>query len=102
MIIIETKVRLFPNILRNSNFKLDSFYQNNLLDYPQYKRPYIQKNLKVPEILLSGNHQKIKKWREKLAILNTYNMRPNLLKNKEILDKFYYSKIYKKTFKNKK
>ena len=55
----------------------DSLY-NGLLSYPQYTKPANFRGMKVPEVLLSGNHEEIKKWREKQAILRTLRKRPDL------------------------
>ncbi|MEK7062102.1 MAG: tRNA (guanosine(37)-N1)-methyltransferase TrmD [Patescibacteria group bacterium] len=64
MAILEATARLLPNFLgKNESLKNESFNENNL-EYPQYTRPEIYKNMKVPAILLSGNHQKIIKWQE--------------------------------------
>ena len=61
---IEAVTRLLPNYMGSSESILDESNTNNLLEYPHYTRPEIYENWKVPEILLSGNHQKIAKWRE--------------------------------------
>jgi tRNA (guanine37-N1)-methyltransferase len=54
------------------------------LEYPQYTRPADFQGLKVPDVLLSGNHQKIAEWRQKAALLRTYQRRPDLLKKIEL------------------
>jgi tRNA (guanine37-N1)-methyltransferase len=84
MVIAEAVIRLLPGILGNENsYKNDSFYnENNLLDYPQFTRPSNFENLEVPEILLSGDHKKIKEWRKEQAFLNTHKKRPDLKKPK--------------------
>jgi tRNA (guanine37-N1)-methyltransferase len=53
-------------------------FENDLLDYPQYTRPELYKGLKVPDVLLSGNHGKIKKWREEKSVEITMKKRPDL------------------------
>ena len=55
-----------------------------MLEYPQYTRPEVFENKKVPEILLTGHHENIEKWRRKKAIEITYKKRPDLLKNKNL------------------
>lgn len=78
MVIADSIIRLIPNVIKENSYKNDSF-QNNLLDYPQYTRPAEYKGMKVPEVLLNGNHKEIEKWRKEKAIENTKNKRPDLL-----------------------
>lgn len=74
----------------------DSFYEG-LLGYPEYTRPAEFKGLKVPEVLLSGNHEKIRLWRRKQALKKTLEQRPELLDKKELSkdDKKLLSEIEK-------
>ena len=58
-----------------------------LLEYPQYTRPSNFRGIEVPEVLLSGNHQKIAEWRKKESLRRTYQRRPDLLENYEFSDK---------------
>lgn len=78
MIVADAVIRLVPNVIKKESFTNDSF-QKNLLDYPQYTRPANYKGMKVPEVLLNGNHKEIEKWREEMAIKNTKKKRPDLL-----------------------
>ena len=79
MVIIDSLVRLLPGVLnKRESFENDSFYQG-LLDYPHYTRPRRFRGKSVPAILLSGNHNQIKKWRRQKALENTLNKRPDLL-----------------------
>ena len=79
MVVIDTIVRLIPGVLKKPDaIKSESF--SPLLEYPQYTRPANFKNWKVPQILLSGNHKKIAKWREKKSLERTKKRRPDLLK----------------------
>ncbi len=78
MIVADAIIRLIPNVIKKESFTNDSF-QKNLLDYPQYTRPANYKGMKVPEVLLNGNHKEIEKWREDMAIKNTKKKRPDLL-----------------------
>ena len=83
LVVIETVVRLIPGVLGNKeSYENDSFYKK-FLDYPQYTRPDQYKGFHVPDVLLSGNHNKIKEWRKKQALLNTYNKRPDILSDRE-------------------
>lgn len=80
MAIIDVTIRLIKGVLdKESAIKFESF-ENNLLEYPQYTRPGEFEGLKVPKILLSGDHQKIDQFRFKQAALKTRKIRPDLLK----------------------
>ena len=78
MVLVDAVARMIPDVLgcRESATR-DSFYKD-FLDYPQYTRPVSFRGWKVPEILFSGNHQEIKKWRKKKMIENTLRKRPDL------------------------
>ena len=80
MVLIDAVTRIIPGVLGSENsVREDSFY-DILLDYPQYTRPAIFRGWKVPEVLLSGNHQKINYWRKRKKIEVTLKKRPDLLK----------------------
>jgi len=79
MVITDSIVRLLPGVIKESSSLEDSF-TNHLLDYPTYTKPSEYRGLKVPDVLLSGNHQKIREWREEKAIENTKKRREDLLK----------------------
>ncbi|MDI6703644.1 MAG: tRNA (guanosine(37)-N1)-methyltransferase TrmD [bacterium] len=80
LVVIDAVIRTIPGVLGNpSSLSSDSFYYN-ILGYPQYTRPRDFRGMKVPEILLSGNHQHIKEWRKKKAMERTLERRPYLLK----------------------
>lgn len=84
MVVSEAIVRLLPDVIgKKASFENDSFY-GKYLDYPQYTRPAEFEGLKVPDVLINGNHKEIKKWRKEKAILNTYKKRPDLLTKEEI------------------
>lgn len=85
MVIIDTISRLIPGVIKKASYENDSFF-NGLLDYPQYTRPAEYNGLKVPDVLISGNHRKIKEWRIKESLKRTYIRRPDLLKNKVLND----------------
>lgn len=82
MVLIDSVSRYVDGVLSDESIKEESF-TNNLLEYPQYTRPEIFHGIKVPEVLLSGHHENIKKWREEQSLKNTLQKRPNLLKGKE-------------------
>lgn len=78
MAITDSIVRLLPNVIEKESHLKDSF-NDNLLDYPVYTKPVDFMGMKVPDILLSGNHQKIDQWRKQKAIEKTQSRRPDLL-----------------------
>lgn len=78
MVVIDTISRLIPGVLADDSTKEESF-SNGLLEYPQYTRPAEFMGKKVPEVLLSGHHANIKKWREEEAYKRTLNKRPELI-----------------------
>ncbi len=83
MVIVDSVVRLIPGVLgAEEGLKEESHSKPNYLEYPQFTRPENYKGWKVPEILLSGNHAEIEKWRKKKALELTTKKRPDLLKNK--------------------
>jgi len=77
-VIIDAAVRLLPGVIEQESAEKDSFY-NSLLDFPHYTRPPEFEGMKVPDILLSGHHEKIEKWRKREAIKRTLVRRPDLL-----------------------
>jgi len=80
MVIVDAVTRLIPGVLGDEeSFVNDSFY-DGLLEYPQYTRPREYGGLEVPEVLLSGNHEKIRLWRRKMSLKRTMERRPDLLK----------------------
>jgi len=78
-VLIDSVIRLIPGVLGNKNSSILESFQDSLLEYPQYTRPAVYKNMKVPAELLSGNHAAILKWRRNQAIKRTKNRRPDLL-----------------------
>ena len=79
MVMIDTISRLVPGVLNNdTSTDEESFSDSNLLEYPQYTRPEEWEGVKVPEVLLSGHHKNIEKWRLVKAIENTKLKRPDL------------------------
>ncbi len=86
LIIVDAVARLIPEVLNEQSPKVDSF-SLRLLEYPQYTRPAEFKGMKVPDVLLSGNHQLIENYRLKESLRNTYLKRPDLLKDYPLNDK---------------
>jgi len=81
MVVIDSIVRLIPGVLGSEESVMDESFSEGLLEYPQYTRPRIYRGLEVPEVLLSGNHEEIRKWRRKKAIEKTFKVRPDLISN---------------------
>lgn len=80
MIMLDGVVRLLDGVLGNAESASDESFENGLLEYPQYTRPIEWKGFKVPEILLSGHHANIQKWRREQSLKITQKKRPDLLK----------------------
>ena len=81
MIMLDAVVRLLPNVLGNAASTENESFENGLLEYPQYTRPIVWKNRKVPEVLLSGHHENVAKWQKEKALQITKERRPDLLEN---------------------
>lgn len=86
MVLIDSVSRYVEGVLKEDSIQEESF-TNGLLEYPQYTRPEIFLGKRVPEVLLSGHHENIKKWRRNQSIINTYLKRPDLLKEIKLSDK---------------
>lgn len=83
MVLIDSIVRQIPGTLGAPESAAQDSFVNGLLDYPQYTRPEEYQNINVPEVLLSGNHANIRRWRLKQALGRTWLKRPDLLKLKK-------------------
>ncbi len=83
MLVIDAVVRLIPGVLGNNASLSEETFENNLLEYPQYSRPQEFNGEKVPDVLLSGHHENIRKWRLKESLKRTLIKRPDLLLKKE-------------------
>ena len=82
MVLLDSVSRYVEGVLSEDSIKEESF-SNNLLEYPQYTRPEIFNGQKVPEVLTSGNHKEINKWRKEQSLITTYLKRPDLLNEEE-------------------
>ncbi len=78
-LVVDSVVRLIPGVTRQSGSVLQESFMDGLLDYPHYTRPAEFRGWKVPEVLLSGDHQAIARWREREALSRTRRLRPDLL-----------------------
>jgi tRNA (guanine37-N1)-methyltransferase len=81
MIVVDAVVRLLAGVLGDEDSPKDDSFSAGLLEYPQYTRPEVFRGMKVPDILLSGDHGKIAQWRRQQALERTKKWRPDLLKN---------------------
>ncbi len=88
LMIIDAVGRLLPGVLGSDESSKEESHSQNLLEYPQYTRPEDYMGLKVPEILLSGHHKNIEEWRLFKAIEITLKRRPDMIKDKSIIDKY--------------
>jgi tRNA (guanine37-N1)-methyltransferase len=80
MVVIDAVARLLPGVLGDDASSADESFSQALLEYPQYTRPAEFRGMKVPEVLMNGNHAEIKKWRQEQSRLRTKEQRPDLLK----------------------
>jgi tRNA (guanine37-N1)-methyltransferase len=79
MVVIDAVTRLIPGVLGDEESSQDESFSHGLLEYPHYTRPAEFRGLKVPEVLMSGNHAEIERWRREQARLRTKERRPDLL-----------------------
>ena len=79
MVVVDSVARLVPGVLGSDESAGDESFSEGLLEYPQYTRPQEFRGLAVPDVLISGNHAEIRKWRSKKALEKTRSVRPDLL-----------------------
>ena len=87
MVMIDAISRLIPGVLHNDVSAEFESFQDNLLEYPQYTRPEEWHGKKVPEILLSGHHANVEKWRREQSVIRTAQRRPDLLEKAKLSEK---------------
>jgi len=99
LVVIDAVARFVPKVVGKEESVRNESFRNQVLDYPQYTRPRDFRGMKVPEVLFSGDHQKIVKWRKKKSLEKTLNVRPDLLErnklsseDKKILDEIFKEK----------
>ena len=88
MVMIDAIARLIPDVLNNHDSAAYDSFQDGLLEYPQYTRPEVYHDKKVPEVLLSGHHENVEKWRRRQSIKRTLERRPELLETEEVRASF--------------
>ena len=81
MTIVDATVRLIPDVIGKEASHKDDSFSSGLLEYPQYTRPYDYRGMTVPDVLMSGHHENIRKWRLEQSLRKTYLRRPDLLEN---------------------
>ena len=84
MVMVDATVRFVPGVLGNMSSPMGDSFSNGLLEYPQYTRPADFRGMKVPEVLTSGNHEKIREWRMRESLKRTLERRPDLLKTAKL------------------
>lgn len=97
MVMIDATVRLLPEVLGNDQSAKTDSHSTGLLEHPQYTRPAEYRGMKVPDVLISGNHKKIKEWQDKESIRRTFERRPDMLETAVLSDeqKKYLDEIQK-------
>ena len=87
MVMIDTISRLVPGVLNNGESAQTESHSDGLLEYPQYSRPEVWHEKTVPDVLLSGHHANIEKWRREQSVIRTAKSRPDLLKKADLTNK---------------
>lgn len=87
MTIIDSVVRLIPGVLGQEDSHINDSFSTGLLEHPHYTRPAEFRGMKVPDVLMSGNHAKIAEWRDEQSLKRTFERRPDLLEHIELNDK---------------
>ncbi|MFP4036230.1 MAG: tRNA (guanosine(37)-N1)-methyltransferase TrmD [Desulfobacteraceae bacterium] len=86
MAVVDAVSRLVPGVLGCGDSNLEDSFSNGLLEHPQYTRPRVFEDRKVPEVLLSGDHERIRKWRRTESLKRTFQRRPDLLGKTELTE----------------
>jgi tRNA (guanine37-N1)-methyltransferase len=84
LLMVESISRFVPGVVGDLQSLMSDSFQNSLLDFPHYTRPSEFRNQRVPEILLSGNHEQIRRWRRKMSLQRTLQRRPDLLRQQDL------------------
>jgi tRNA (guanine37-N1)-methyltransferase len=86
MVIVDAVTRLLPSALGSETSAVHDSFADGLLDYPNYTRPAEFRGMRVPEVLVSGHHGEVAKWRRRAALLKTFKMRPELLEQADLTE----------------
>ncbi len=81
MVLVDSVIRFLPGVLGHKDSNAEESFSSNMLEYPQYTRPADYKGMKVPELLVSGDHNLVKQWRKKASIFRTIEQRPDIIKH---------------------
>lgn len=97
MVVMDSVMRLIPGVLGNQRSAESDSFSTGLLEYPQYTRPAEFRGMKVPDVLLSGHHERIEKWRRSQSLLRTLQRRPDLLETADLTeeDRLWLSELEK-------
>ncbi|MGP1349958.1 MAG: tRNA (guanosine(37)-N1)-methyltransferase TrmD [Stomatobaculum sp.] len=87
MVMVDAISRMVPGVLSNRDSGRDESFEGSLLEYPQYTRPETYEGMRVPEVLLSGDHARVDRWRREQSLLRTRERRPELLEKAELTEK---------------
>jgi tRNA (guanine37-N1)-methyltransferase len=99
LIVIDAVARLIPGVLGDPDGAMDDSHASGLLEYPQYTRPPVFRGWGIPEVLLSGNHAEIQRWRRQQALLRTLRRRPDMLEKANLsqADREFLDRIINET-----
>jgi tRNA (guanine37-N1)-methyltransferase len=86
LVVLDAVARLVPGVLGHEQSALEESFSEGLLEYPQYTRPAEYRGWKIPDVLLSGHHAEIAKWRRTQSLIRTLERRPDLLENARLSD----------------
>lgn len=84
MLLVEAVARLVPGVVGGESATAEESFENHLLEYPQYTRPREFENRTVPDVLLNGNHEEIRRWRKEMSLRRTLERRPDLLERADL------------------
>lgn len=84
LVVIDATARLIPGVLGHEGSAADESFSSGLLEYPQYTRPQVYRGMEIPEVLASGDHARIARWRREQSVLKTARVRPDLLVSAEL------------------
>jgi tRNA (guanine37-N1)-methyltransferase len=84
LVLLDAVVRLQPRVLGSPESQVEESYEDGLLEYPHYTRPRVFEGHTVPEVLLTGDHERVRRWRRRQALLRTREIRPGLLREEDL------------------
>src|SRR3990172_4479745 len=87
MVVVDSVARLLAGVLHEPTSPLDESFSSGLLEYPQYTRPYDYRGWTVPDMLLSGDHGAVARWRREQSLLRTFRRRPDLIVAAQLSEK---------------